>query len=57
MDNERSGLGVKMQEQEATETGLISKVKEYWMDGITLCRGNISSSKFRTTTNLNRRGF
>jgi len=56
MDNERSGLGVKMQEQEATKTGLISKVKEYWMDGITLCRGNISSSRFRTTTNLNRRG-
>jgi hypothetical protein len=57
MDNERSGLGVKMQEQEATEKGLISKVKEFWMDGITLCRGNISSSRFRTTTNLNRRGF
>lgn len=57
MDNERSGLGVKMQEQEETETGLISKVKELWMGGITLCRGNISSSRFRTTTNLNRRGF
>jgi hypothetical protein len=57
MDNERSGLGVKMQEQEATKTGLISKVKEYWMDGITLCRGNISSSRFGTTINTSWREF
>ncbi|MBT6971545.1 MAG: hypothetical protein HOA04_00395 [Euryarchaeota archaeon] len=46
-----------MQEQEVIETGLISKVKEFWIDGITLCRGNISSSRFRTMTNLNRGEF
>jgi len=36
---------------------LINKVKEFWMDGITLCRGNISSSRFRTTINTSRREF